>query len=123
MSFGTYSLFWNKKKTRKIKKLRTFIQIGFVLIFFGIFIDKYNIPASEMPPHEVLIADSAFGVNCLMIYPCPFLLLSMRKDCNAHYGNFKHIFTFFNAGGRWAYIMILRFARLAIVFVQLLQAP
>jgi ferredoxin-type protein NapH len=62
-------------RTRKISGLRLFIQVSFVfLIFVGIFIDHQNlpIPAEQISPHEVLIADQLFGVHLPDGIPVPF---------------------------------------------------
>ncbi len=62
-------------RTRKISGLRLFIQVTFVfLIFTGIFIDHQNlpIPAEQISPHEVLIANQLFGVHLPDGIPVPF---------------------------------------------------
>jgi len=62
-------------RTRKISGLRLFIQVSFVfLIFVGIFIDHQNlpIPAEQISPHEVLIADQLFGIHLPDGIPVPF---------------------------------------------------
>jgi ferredoxin len=62
-------------RTRKISGLRLFVQVTFIfLIFVGIFIDHQNlpIPAEQISPHEVLIADELFGVQLPDGIPVPF---------------------------------------------------
>ncbi len=124
LSLGTViAYFGTKNKTRKISALRTFIQIGFVfLIFFGIFIDHYSmpVPAEMLAPHEVLIADSAFGVDLPDGLPMPFFACyypcGKTVTC-ALWQLQTYIYPFFNAGGGWGvHYDSSGLARLAIVF-------
>jgi ferredoxin len=62
-------------RTRKISGLRLFVQVSLVfLIFVGIFIDHQNlpIPAEQISPHEVLIANQLFNVQLPDGIPVPF---------------------------------------------------
>jgi len=64
-----------KNKTRNISSLRLFVQIGFIfLIFFGMFIDHriLPVPAEQITPHEVLIANNVLGVSMPDGVPVPF---------------------------------------------------
>ena len=113
--------FGTRNQTRKITSLRTVIQIGFVfLIFFGIFIDHYSmpVPAEQIAPHEVLIADNAFGVGLPDGLPVPFFACyyPCGKTVTCAFGSNLYL-PFFNAGGGWGvHYDSTGLARLAIVF-------
>ncbi len=115
--------FGTRNKTRKITATRTFIQVAFIfLIFFGIFIDHFNmpVPAEQIAPHEVLIANSALGVGMPDGLPVPFFACyypcGKTVTC-ALWELQTYIYPFFDAGGGWGvHYDASGLARLAIVF-------
>ncbi|MCW4000919.1 MAG: 4Fe-4S binding protein [Candidatus Bathyarchaeota archaeon] len=119
--------FGTRNQTRKITAIRTMVQIGFVfLIFFGIFIDHFNmpVPAEQIAPHEVLIADNVLGVGMPDGLPVPFFACyypcGKTVTC-ALWELQTYIYPFFNAGGGWGvHYDASGLARLAVVFGSLI---
>jgi ferredoxin len=124
LSIGAVITYYGtRNQTRKITSIRTMVQIGFVfLIFFGIFIDHFNmpVPAEQIAPHEVLIANSALGVGMPDGLPVPFFACyypcGKTVTC-ALWELQTYIYPFFDAGGGWGvHYDAPGLARLAIVF-------
>ena len=112
-----------RKKTIKISSFRLFLQIGLLfLIFFGVFVDhsNYPIPATEIAPHEDLVATNAFGVSMPDGLPAPFFACyypcGKTVTC-ALWQIQTYIYPFFNVGGGWGvHYSSTGLERLAVVF-------
>ncbi len=110
-------------RTRKISSIRLFVQIAFVLlIFIGIFIDHQNlpIPAEQISPHEVLIANNLFGIDLPDGIPVPFFgcYYPCGKTVTCALWELQTgIYPFWDAGKGWGVTYLSTgLERLAIVF-------
>ena len=112
-----------KNKTLNISSYRFLIQVVLIFIlFFGIFIDHYNlpIPAAQIATHELDISTSVLGIGMPDGLPAPFF------GCYYPCGRIAtcvlwqiqtYIYPFFDVGGGWGvHYDATGAARLAIVF-------
>lgn len=117
------AIYGAKKKAIKISSFRLLVQISLLfLIFFGLFVNQssYPIPASAISPHEVLLANNAFGVQMPDGIPVPFLACyyPCGKTVTCVLWELQaYIYPFFNTGGGWGvHYSSTGIERLAIVF-------
>ncbi len=115
--------FGTKNKTRKITAIRTFVQIGLILIiFFGIFIDHYSypIPAAQISTHEIDIQTNVLGVDMPDGLPAPFFGCYYpcgRTVTCALWQIQAYVYPFFDVGGGWGvHYASEGLLRLAVVF-------
>ncbi len=121
--------FGTKNKTRKITAIRTFVQIGLILIiFFGIFIDHYSypIPAAQISTHEIDIQTNVLGVDMPDGLPAPFFGCYYpcgRTVTCALWQIQTYVYPFFDVGGGWGvHYASEGLLRLAVVFGGLILA-
>jgi ferredoxin len=126
---GVIAFLGRKHKTMNISSYRFLIQVGLIfIIFFGIFIDHYNmpIPAAQIATHELDISTSVFGVGMPdglsapflgCYYPCGRIATCVLWQIQVY------IYPFFDVGGGWGvHYDATGAARLAVVFGILIVA-
>jgi ferredoxin-type protein NapH len=124
LSAGAIILYFGtKNNTRKITSLRTFVQISLIFVlFFGIFIDHYNlpVPAAQIAPHELDISTTVGGVSMPDGLPAPFFGCYYpcgRTVTCALWQIQTYLYPFFDVGGGWGvHYDSTGLMRLAVVF-------
>jgi ferredoxin-type protein NapH len=124
LSAGAVILYFGTRNhTRKITSLRTFVQISLVFaLFFGIFIDHYNlpVPAAQIAPHELDISTNVLGVSMPDGLPAPFFGCYYpcgRTVTCALWQIQTYLYPFFDVGGGWGvHYDSTGLMRLAVVF-------